>query len=159
VRAGSQLGRSRIGAASEYRCGRARGPPQGARASRALKEATLDNERAKELLDAERRRVEALLRDAREAGEQDRGAANEPGDMADPAERLTAEGLDDAVAAGLRDRLATIARAEARLRSGAYGRSVRSGLAIPDERLEADPAAELTVEEAAEGPSKDYLGG
>ena len=28
------------------------------------------------------------------------------------------------------------------------GRSVRSGLPIPDDRLEADPAAELTIEEA-----------
>ena len=31
------------------------------------------------------------------------------------------------------------------------GRSVRSGAPIPDERLEADPAAELTVEEAQQG--------
>ncbi len=35
-----------------------------------------------------------------------------------------------------------------RLDDGSYGRSVRSGVPIPDERLEADPAAELTVEEA-----------
>jgi DnaK suppressor protein len=112
----------------------------------------LDNERAKELLDAERRRVEGLLQETLEAGEQDRGTANEQGDMADPAERLTAEGLDDAVAAGLRDRLDAIARAEARLRAGSYGRSVKSGLPIPDDRLEADPAAELTVEEASEEP-------
>jgi hypothetical protein len=40
-------------------------------------------------------------------------------------------------------------RAEARLAAGSYGRSVRSGQAIPDERLEADPLAELTVQEAA----------
>jgi len=40
-------------------------------------------------------------------------------------------------------------RAEARLAAGSYGRSVRSGRPIPDERLEADPLAELTVEEAA----------
>ena len=33
--------------------------------------------------------------------------------------------------------------------AGSYGRSVRSGQPIPDERLEADPLAELTVEEAA----------
>ena len=37
-----------------------------------------------------------------------------------------------------------------RLADGTYGRSVRSGDPIPDERLEADPAAELTVEEATE---------
>jgi hypothetical protein len=46
-------------------------------------------------------------------------------------------------------RWAALQRAEARLAAGSYGRSVRSGQAIPDERLEADPLAELTVEEAA----------
>jgi RNA polymerase-binding transcription factor DksA len=35
-----------------------------------------------------------------------------------------------------------------RLDDGTYGRSVRSGVPIPEERLEADPAAELTIEEA-----------
>jgi DnaK suppressor protein len=52
------------------------------------------------------------------------------------------------VAAQLRDRLDTIDRALARLEAGTYGRSVLSGKPIPDQRLEADPAAELTVEEA-----------
>jgi DnaK suppressor protein len=33
------------------------------------------------------------------------------------------------------------------LDDGTYGRSIRSGREIPDERLEADPAAELTVDE------------
>jgi DnaK suppressor protein len=110
----------------------------------------VDDGRARELLAAERRRVEQLLREEIEAGQQDRSTANESGDMADPAERLTAEQEDDAVAVGLRDRLDAVERAEARLREGIYGRSVKSGLPIPDERLEADPAAELTVEEAAE---------
>jgi hypothetical protein len=49
----------------------------------------------------------------------------------------------------LRARLAALERAEARLAAGSYGRSVRSGQPIPDERLEADPLAELTVQEAA----------
>ena len=40
-------------------------------------------------------------------------------------------------------------RAEAQLAAGSYGRSVRSGQPIPDERLEADPLAEPTVQEAA----------
>jgi DnaK suppressor protein len=35
-----------------------------------------------------------------------------------------------------------------RLEEGTYGLSVQSGLPIPDDRLEADPAAELTVDEA-----------
>jgi DnaK suppressor protein len=108
----------------------------------------MDEERARTLLGAERTRVEGLIRDATGAGGDDRAAANAPGDMSDPAERLTAEQGDDAIAAGLRDRLAAIERAERRLADGTYGVSVRSGAAIPDERLEADPAAELTVEEA-----------
>ena len=45
--------------------------------------------------------------------------------------------------------MAAIGRAEERLVAGTYGLSVRSGLPIPDERLEADPTAELTVEEAS----------
>jgi len=111
----------------------------------------MDEHRARELLAAERRRVEAALSDARGAGADDRAAASETGDMADPAERLTAEQVDDALADGLRQRLAAIDRAEARLAAGTYGVSVRSGVPIPDDRLEADPAAELTAEEAASG--------
>jgi hypothetical protein len=49
----------------------------------------------------------------------------------------------------LRTRWAALQRAEARLAADSYGRSVRSGQRIPDERLEADPLAELTIEEAA----------
>jgi DnaK suppressor protein len=56
--------------------------------------------------------------------------------------------MDDAIAESLQARLETLDRALARLDSGAYGRSVLSGQPIPDERLEADPAAELTIEEA-----------
>jgi len=108
----------------------------------------MDDERARELLATERARVEVLLSETVSAGREDRAEANEPGDMGDPAERLTAEQGDDALAAGLAERLAAIGRAEARLTAGTYGYSVRSGAPIPDERLEADPAAELTVEEA-----------
>jgi DnaK suppressor protein len=109
----------------------------------------MDEARARELLTAERGRVEGLLRELTEARREDRDAAGGVGDIADPAQPLTSEQGDDAVAAGLRDRLAAIERAEARLAAGTYGRSVRSGTTIPDARLEADPAAELTVEEEA----------
>lgn len=109
----------------------------------------MDNERARTLLGTERIRLEGLLAETTAAGEDDRGEANAQGDLADPAQRLTAEEGDDAIAAGLRDRLAAVARAEQRVADGTYGYSVRSGEAIPDERLEADPAAELTVEESA----------
>jgi DnaK suppressor protein len=110
----------------------------------------MDIDRARDLLGAERARVETLLADVSAAGQSEREAAAETGDVADPAQPLTAVGTDDAIAASLRDRLAALVRAEARLAAGTYGRSVRSGAPIPDERLEADPGAELTVEEAAE---------
>jgi DnaK suppressor protein len=108
----------------------------------------MDQDRARARLLAERAEVEGLLADAESAGQQDREAEDETGDIADPAQPLTAEGIDDAVAASLRDRLAALGRALRRLDEGTYGRSVRSGLPIPDDRLEADPAAELTIEEA-----------
>ena len=110
----------------------------------------MDNATAAALLLAERMRVRELLGQSSDAAVDDRAGANEPGDMSDPATSLTLEEQEDAVTASLRLRLLTIERAEQRLRDGTYGRSVRSGLAIPDERLEADPAAELTVEEALE---------
>lgn len=112
----------------------------------------MDNERARTLLDAERQRLEALIAGTDDDARSDRDQEDAPGDMSDPAERLTAEGTDDAVAAGLRSRLEAVGRAEQRLAAGTFGTSVRSGEPIPDERLEADPAAELTVNEAAEEP-------
>jgi DnaK suppressor protein len=111
----------------------------------------MDEVRASTLLAAERRRVEGLLSATRRDAISDQESAAESGDIADPAEPLTSRELDDATAASLQDRLEAIERAERRLKDGKYGRSVRSGLPIPDDRLEADPAAELTVEEAATG--------
>lgn len=108
----------------------------------------MDEDRVRARLHAERAEVQHLLRDAEEAGAQDRAAGSETGDVGDRAQPLTAEGMDDAIAASLRDRLAALDRAEQRLNDGTYGLSVRSGRPIPDARLEADPAAELTVEEA-----------
>lgn len=108
----------------------------------------MDEQRARTLLDAERARVEQLLEDTASAGREDRATANEAVAFDEPAERLTAEETDDAVVGGLRERLAALDRAERRLREGTYGRSVLSGTPIPDERLEADPAAELTAAEA-----------
>jgi DnaK suppressor protein len=112
-------------------------------------EGVMDEAKARRLVKAERNRVEALLGATTIAGEEDRGSADEPGDMTDPANPLTDEELADAVTVQLRDRLAALARAERRLDEGTYGLSVLSGQPIPDARLEADPAAEITVEEAA----------
>jgi DnaK suppressor protein len=108
----------------------------------------MEQARAKELLAAERLRVEQLLAEMNREGGDDRGAADQDGDMFDSAEPLTREGTDDSIRAELRERLLAIGRAERRLQEGTYGLSVRSGEPIPDVRLESDPAAELTVEEA-----------
>ena len=110
----------------------------------------MDQDRARSLLIAERDEVRSLLKESEAAGQDDRVAEveSEAEDNADAALALTEEGQDDAVAESLRNRLEAIERALARLDNGTYGRSVRSGKPIPDERLEADPAAELTIEEA-----------
>jgi DnaK suppressor protein len=108
----------------------------------------MDTAKAKALLRAERVRTQQLVEDIEERGQSDRVAANQPGDMSDSAEPLTGQGTDEAVLTELEGHLAAIDRAEKRLEDGTYGYSVRSGLSIPDDRLEADPAAELTVEEA-----------
>ncbi len=111
----------------------------------------MDNEQARARLLSERAEVEDLLRGTERAGLQDRETEDdsaETGDSADAAQPLAAEGQDDAIAESLRDRLAVLDRALKRLDDGSYGRSVRSGVPIPPERLEADPAAELTIEEA-----------
>jgi DnaK suppressor protein len=110
----------------------------------------MDQDRARNLLIAERDEVQGLLKDTETAGQEDRQSEvdSEAGDIGDAAQPLTAEGEDDAIAESLRNRLDAIERALGRLDDGTYGRSIRSGEPIPDERLEADPAAELTIEEA-----------
>ncbi len=108
----------------------------------------MDNDEARDLLRAERLRTERLLADMDAAVSADLTAANQSGDMYDSAEPLTTEGADDSVKAELQRRLAAVDRAEQRLEAGTYGYSVRGGEPIPDERLEADPTAELTVEES-----------
>jgi DnaK suppressor protein len=108
----------------------------------------MDEAKARARLRAERAEVQGLLATTEAAGQLDRESEDDTGDIADPAQPLTAEGMDDAIAESLRDRLAALDRAEQRLDNGTFGRSVRSGRPIPDERLDADPAAELTVEEA-----------
>jgi DnaK suppressor protein len=111
----------------------------------------MDHERARMLLGAERLRVESLLEHLSTDGNAERLSAAAQGDLTDAGESIIAEQEGEATTATLRSRLAAIERAQARLDDDTYGRSVRSGLVIPDERLEADPAAELTVEEAGEG--------
>jgi DnaK suppressor protein len=109
----------------------------------------MDEERARALLREERRRLERLQ--ATVDADRDRDAPAEEGaeDLVDGADRRTQEETDEAVGRQLADRLAALRRAEERLAAGSYGRSVLSGRPIPDERLEAFPLAELTVDEEA----------
>jgi DnaK suppressor protein len=110
----------------------------------------MDEQKAKGLLEEERRETQRRLDEVLGEGQADRDAADEPGDVSDSAQPLTQQGTDDAVIEELQGHLEAIDRAEHRLEAGTYGHSVRSGLPIPDERLEVDPTAELTVEEAAQ---------
>ena len=106
----------------------------------------MDPERARTLLAAERERIERALA---QLGHQDTG---EPADEEDPANQaadLYQDELDEGLADDLREELAAVERAEARLVAGTFGRSIESGEPIPDERLEARPAAERTAEEEA----------
>jgi DnaK suppressor protein len=104
----------------------------------------MDDDRARELLQLERERIERAL--AGVAHEDDGEAADEY-DPANLGADLYQEEFDETLAEDLRRQLAAVDRAEARLEAGTYGLSVESGLPIPDERLEALPAAELTADE------------
>src|SRR5512132_541832 len=104
----------------------------------------MDQAQARALLAGERARLERLLAAGAETPD-----PVDLGDEVDHAGRRTAEQTGTAVDQLLRARWAALGRAEARLAAGTYGRSVGSGRPIPDKRLEADPLAELTVEEAA----------
>jgi DnaK suppressor protein len=105
----------------------------------------MDPERARELLAEERNRIERTL--ARRAHED----GGEPGeeDSANLASDLYQDELDEGLADDLREELAAVERAEARLAAGTYGLSIESGKPIPDDRLEVVPTAERTAEEEA----------
>jgi|SRR3954463_8950275 DnaK suppressor protein len=106
----------------------------------------MDPERARELLARERERIERSLARLRH---EDTGEAADEFDPANQASDLYQDELDEGRSDDLREELAALERAEARLAAGTYGRSIQSGELIPDERLEAVPAAERTVEEEA----------
>ena len=112
----------------------------------------MDETRAKELLKAERDRIETELGKLR-------GEGREGSDEQKPAGDFNSENLyEDELSAGregdLERRLERVDRADERLAAGTYGLSVRSGDPIPDGRLEAEPLAELTVDEEPGGAKK-----
>jgi len=104
----------------------------------------MDDDRARELLQVERERIERAL--AR-LGHEDDGELADESDAANLASNLYEDEFDEGLAGDLREQLAAVERAESRLAAGTYGLSVESGEPIPDARLEALPTAELTVEE------------
>jgi DnaK suppressor protein len=104
----------------------------------------METDQARELLAAERKRIERELAGVRHEDD------GEPADEFDPANLasdLYQSELDEGRADDLREQLAALERAEARLAAGTYGLSIQSGQPIPDERLEAVPTAELTTDE------------
>jgi DnaK suppressor protein len=105
----------------------------------------MDPDRARQLLAAERERIEqaiAALGRQDPDGEEER---TEPGD--EGSEDLYQEEFDAGREEDFEAQLAAVERAEERLAAGTYGLSVESGEPIPDERLEVVPTAERTVEE------------
>jgi DnaK suppressor protein len=104
----------------------------------------VDPERAHELLQAERSRIERSLAGARHQDDGEEADDEDPGNLGTD---LYQDEYDEGLRDDLRAQLAAVERAEARLEAGTYGLSVESGEPIPDERLEIHPTAELTVEE------------
>jgi DnaK suppressor protein len=103
----------------------------------------VDPDRARELLAAERTRIERAL--AGLAHEDTHETPQE--NPADEASDLYEDEFDEGRSDDLREELAAVERAEERLANGTYGLSIVSGKPIPDERLEARPTAERTLEE------------
>jgi DnaK suppressor protein len=106
----------------------------------------MDPDRARELLAAERERIERSLARLRH---QDTGEEADDQDPGNLSSELYQDELDEGLSEDLRRELEAVERAEARLAAGTYGLSVVSGKPIPDERLEAIPTAERTAEEEA----------
>jgi DnaK suppressor protein len=104
----------------------------------------METDRARELLAAERSRIErARVAHAHE----DDGEESEDQDPSNLGADLYQDELDEGLRDDLAVQLAAVERAEARLEAGTYGLSIESGEPIPDARLEIYPTAELTVEE------------
>jgi DnaK suppressor protein len=104
----------------------------------------MEPDRARELLAEQRKRIERALAGL---GHEDVGELADQDEPADQASDLYENELDEGIAEQLRETLAAVERAEARLAAGTYGLSVESGRPIPDERLEAVPTAERTADE------------
>ncbi len=113
----------------------------------AKKLSEVEPDRARELLSAERARVEAALAEHGRERSSQLSELDTEQSGGDDAETLVEEQVGDAVAVSLRTELEAIERAEQRLANGSYGLSVESGEPIPAGRLEKIPYAERTIKE------------
>jgi len=104
----------------------------------------VDPDRARELLQSERNRIERALIVRQHQDDGEESDDEDPGNLASD---LYEDELDEGLRGDLEAQLAAVDRAEERLAAGTYGLSTQSGEPIPDERLEIFPTAELTVEE------------
>jgi DnaK suppressor protein len=109
----------------------------------------MDLDHARQLLARERARLERELTALRAGDGEDAELSHVDQHLADGGTELFERERDAGFVAQLEQQLAAVARAEARVEDGSYGRSVESGEPIPDARLEAMPWAERTVEEQA----------
>jgi RNA polymerase-binding transcription factor DksA len=107
----------------------------------------METERARELLGRERQRVENELTELRSGRGGDGELSTIDQHPADAGTELFEEERDQSMIDRLEAELEAIERAMKRLADGSYGRSIESGEPIPDERLEAVPHAERTVQE------------
>ncbi len=110
----------------------------------------MDQDRARELLARERTEIEEELASIAREGPEEGDDRVDPGDK--DSEGLYQDEFDAGRIQDLNARLDAVERAEARLEAGTYGLSTISGEPIPDARLEAQPTAELTVEEEERRP-------
>jgi DnaK suppressor protein len=110
----------------------------------------MDEQHARALVARERRRIEGALTELTgEQKDEDASSFDQTGESAEARAEIQHEMVDSALAATLQNELAAVARAEARIAEGTFGLSVESGARIPDDRLEAEPLAERTLEEQA----------
>jgi len=105
----------------------------------------MDPERASNILAEERNRIQRLLErrvhsDSRETSEDDSAALGTD---------LYQDEFDEGLADDLREDLAAVERAEARLAAGTYGLSVERGDPIPHDADAALPTAERPAEQEA----------
>jgi len=105
----------------------------------------MEEQRARDLLERERTRIEEALAQLKGQGSLEGDDRLEPGD--EDSEDLYQDELDAGRLEQLRGELAAVERAEERLKAGTYGLSIESGKPIPEGRLEALPTAERTIEE------------